>query len=134
MPFYKKQDGQLVSAEFIDGPGYTLSEAGKDEHIYPVDGWHWFDNLDAALDGLRASSNGSVTMRQARLMLHRTGVLASVETVIAAMPEPARTEAQIEWEFASEILRVSPLVSALGAALGLDDNALDALFAEAAKL
>lgn len=52
MPFYKKQDGQLVSGEFIDGPGYMLSEVGKDEHTYPVDGWYWFESLDAAIAGL----------------------------------------------------------------------------------
>lgn len=55
MPFYKKQDGQLVSGEFIDGPGYMLSESGKDEHTYPVDGWYWFKSLDAAITGLASA-------------------------------------------------------------------------------
>ena len=76
----------------------------------------------------------SVTQRQARLMLHRQGVLAGVDAVIDAMPEPQKTEARIEWEYASAILRSSPLVAAMGAALGLDEAGLDLLFVEAAKL
>lgn len=76
----------------------------------------------------------SVTMRQARLALLASGKLALVDAAIEALPEPQRAQAQIEWEFASEILRASPLVEAMGAALGLDDAALDALFAEAAAL
>lgn len=76
----------------------------------------------------------SVTQRQARLMLHRQGVLSGVETVIDAMAEPMRTEARIEWEYASAILRDSPLVAAMGAALELDEAGLDALFIAAAEL
>lgn len=76
----------------------------------------------------------SVTQRQARLMLHRQGVLAGVDAVIDAMPEPAKTEARIEWEYASAIVRTSPLVAAMGAALSLDDAGLDALFIAAAAL
>lgn len=89
----------------------------------------------AVIDGvLTPRIPQSVTQRQARLMLHRQGVLSGVGAVIAAMPEPQRTEAQIEWEFASEILRASPLVGAMGAALSLDAAALDELFVEAAAL
>ena len=76
----------------------------------------------------------AVTMRQARLALLAAGKLAGVDAAIEALPEPQRTQAQIEWEFASEILRASPLVEAMGAALGLDDAVLDALFVEAAAL
>lgn len=76
----------------------------------------------------------SVTMRQARLALLASGKLALVDAAIEALPEPQRTQAQIEWEFASEILRASPLVESMGAALGLDDAVLDALFVEAAAL
>lgn len=67
MPFYKKQDGQLVSAEFIDGPGYTLSEAGKDEHTYPVEGWYWFPNLDTAILSLADMSSEQQTVVGSKL-------------------------------------------------------------------
>lgn len=74
------------------------------------------------------------TMRQARLALHRAGLLSTVDAAIAGLPEPGRTEAQIEWEYAQEVRRDSPLVSMLGAALELDDAKLDALFVDAVRL
>ena len=75
-----------------------------------------------------------VTMRQARLALLGAGKLAGVEAAIASMPEPQRTAASIEWEYSSALQRNSPFVSQLGAALGLDESGIDALFVEASKL
>ena len=75
-----------------------------------------------------------VTMRQARLALLAAGKLAGVEAAIAAMPEPHKTAASIEWEYSSALQRNNPFVSQLGAALGLDDAGIDALFIAAAKL
>ena len=75
-----------------------------------------------------------VTMRQARIALHRAGLLAQVNAALAALPEPARTEAQIEWEYATEVQRHYGLVKSLGPALGLTDADLDALFSSASLL
>ena len=75
-----------------------------------------------------------VTMRQARLALLAAGKLAGVDAAIASMPEPHKTAASIEWEYSSALQRSNQFVSQLGAALGLDDAAIDALFVEAAKL
>ena len=75
-----------------------------------------------------------VTMRQARLALLGAGLLAQVDAAIASMPEPQRTAASIEWEYSNALQRSNPFVSQLGAALGLDDAAIDAMFVEAAKL
>lgn len=75
-----------------------------------------------------------VTMRQARIALHRAGLLARVNAALAALPEPARTEAQIEWEYAAEVQRHYGLVKSLGPALGLTDADLDALFSAASLL
>lgn len=48
--FYKNEENVLVKANFIDGPGYSLSVAGQKNYIYPVAGWHWFDtNVPAIL-------------------------------------------------------------------------------------
>lgn len=77
---------------------------------------------------------GVVTMRQARLALHLAGLLPKVSAALAALPEPARTEAQIEWEYATEVQRHYGLVLSLGPALGIDDATLDALFTHAATL
>jgi hypothetical protein len=71
----------------------------------------------------------SVTMRQARLALHRAGLLAQVDAAIAS-----DVEAQIEWEYAQTVERHSPLVQNLAAGLGLTEQQLDDLFTQAAGL
>lgn len=76
----------------------------------------------------------SVTMRQARLALLQAGLLAQVDTAIDALPEPDKSAARIEWEYSQEVHRDRPFVAMLAPALGLDDEALDALFIHAATL
>ena len=75
-----------------------------------------------------------VTMRQARLALLGAGLLAQVDAAIASMPEPQKKAASIEWEYSNALQRNNPFVSQLGAALGLDESGIDALFVEASKL
>lgn len=75
-----------------------------------------------------------ITMRQARLQLHKIGKLSAVQTAINALPEPPKTEAQIEWDYASVVERSSPFVALLTPALGLTDAEMDDLFREAAQL
>ncbi|HAJ72424.1 MAG TPA: hypothetical protein DCO68_10140 [Methylophilaceae bacterium] len=76
----------------------------------------------------------SVSMRQARLALFNSGYLSQVNTIIASFPEPQRTAAQIEWEFAADVVKTSPLVTALKTALGLTDQQLTDLFVLASTL
>lgn len=71
----------------------------------------------------------SVSMRQARLALLSADLLASVNSAIAAGSEAA----QIEWEFASEVMRSSPLVSGLASALNLTETQIDGLFVSASQ-
>lgn len=75
-----------------------------------------------------------VTMRQARLALLSQGLLSNVDAAIAALPEPDKSAAQIEWEYSQTVERNRPFVQTLGAALGLDDSQLDALFVLAETL
>lgn len=73
-----------------------------------------------------------VTRRQGRQALLLAGKLDQVPLAIAAIEdETERRMAQIEWEDAQEYERQRPLVVMMGAALGLD---LDALFIHAASL
>jgi hypothetical protein len=71
-----------------------------------------------------------VTMRQARLALLQTGMLASVNAAVTAADEATK----ITWEFSSEVQRSNPIVSTLAAALNLTDAQIDDLFALAATL
>ena len=76
----------------------------------------------------------SVTMRQARLALLAANMLTAVNTAIANMPGSEGEAARIEWEYAQEARRDSPLVAALSVALGLTDETLDNLYKVAAGL
>lgn len=91
-------------------------------------------DLAAAQAQIPPQVTGTVTMRQARLALLQAGLLDSVNTAIATMQGVEGEAARIEWEYASEVVRSSQLVSGLGAALGLTDQQLDDLFAVAATL
>lgn len=83
---------------------------------------------------IAASVPAEVTMRQARLALHAAGKLTAVNSTIAALPDPPKTAALIEWEYSSTVRRDSQFVAMLGPALGLDAAGLDALFVAASKL
>lgn len=76
----------------------------------------------------------TISPRQARLALYDAGLLSQVDSQLASLPDPQRTTAQIEWEYAVAIVRDSQLVESLGQALGLSAFDLDNLFKTAAKL
>lgn len=67
----------------------------------------------------------NLTARQIRLGLLHLGKLAGVQTAINALPEPAKSEATIEWDFASEFRRLHPLIVQLIPLLGLTDEQVD---------
>lgn len=98
--------------------------------ISPAEGWTWDGNAFAPSPPAAPPPVQAVTMRQARLALLATGKLDDVEAAIAAAPRAVR----IEWEYATQIERASPIVAAIAAELDLDEAALDALFAAAAQL
>lgn len=75
-----------------------------------------------------------VTMRQASQALIYAGLDDDVEGMLAAMPGQAGKLARAEWVKSQVVERDRPLVLQMGAALGLDSAALDALFIHAASL
>lgn len=101
-------------------------------------------NLDWTFDGLTFSEPvtpepepfipTSVTMRQARIALHRNGLLNGVEGAIQTMDEPFRTEAEIEWEYAQTVDMDSQFTQMLAAAIGLNQEQLNDLFIQASTL
>lgn len=76
----------------------------------------------------------SVSMRQARLALLDSGLLQLVNNAIAAMHGTEGEAARIEWEYATEVRRDSPLVGALAGPLNLTEAELNQLFISAAGL
>ena len=71
----------------------------------------------------------SVSPAQMRVALHRAGLLATVQAIADAAPE-----AKIIWEYATVILRSSPLISAMSGQSGLTETEIDALFVAAAAI
>ena len=85
-------------------------------------------------DEMRARVPQSVTMRQARLALLAAGLLAGIDAAIDSLPEPDKSAAKIEWEYAAVVQRGSGLVPAMGAALGMTEAQIDQLFITAATI
>lgn len=83
---------------------------------------------------LRDPTPKMISMRQARLALLAAGLLPSVDAAIAAMTGTAGDAARIEWEYAQEVRRDSPLLAGMMAALGMTDEQVAGLFVAAAGL
>lgn len=71
-----------------------------------------------------------VSMRQARLALLQFGLLATVDSAIAQGTEADK----IEWEYATEVNRDTPLVQNMKVGINLSESDLDNLFTLAASL
>jgi hypothetical protein len=63
---------------------------------------------------------------QMRIALHRAGLLATVQAIADADPE-----ASIVWEYATQVVRQSPLIDALGKPNGFTAEQIDDLFRDA---
>ena len=70
-----------------------------------------------------------ITPRQARLALHRAGLLDEVAAMLAV-----DKEMEIWWEYSLDIQRNHEMVVALGTQLGLTEAQLDQLFVDGSKL
>lgn len=70
-----------------------------------------------------------ITPRQARLALHRAGLLDEVAAMLAV-----DKEMEIWWEYSLDIQRNHEMVIALGTQLGLTEVQLDQLFIDGSKL
>ena len=93
-----------------------------------------FAQMQADEMALRDPTPKVISMRQARLALLGAGLLASVDAAIAATPNTEGDAARIEWEYAQEVRRDSPLLAGMIAALGLTNEQVDGLFLAAAGL
>ena len=86
-------------------------------------------NADALI---AARASMVISPFQARAALAAAGLLSQVE---AMMADPATQEiTRLAWQHAQEFRRTSPTLLALSSQLGLDDTALDELFANAAGI
>lgn len=116
----------------------VLSEEALEDNWYKSDeaqiGWSYEDGVFTPPPPPPIEVPDSITARQARLVLHSKGLLSSVEPSIEALPEPERTNAKIEWEYATTIHRNNQFITVLGNALGLTESQIDELFIEGVTL
>ena len=76
-----------------------------------------------------------VTPRQIRLALILGGEsLDSILAILNTLPEPQKSLALVEWEYAQVFVRSNPLVAQLAPLLGITDEELDQLWQLAATL
>lgn len=110
----------------------------KDEHTLLVpkqfDKWDevsksWIEDIELKKEYEKSLIPKTITLRQARLYLLSIGLLDDLENIINQ-----NRAYQIEWEYANQIERESPLVKILGQTLNLDDTAIDNMFMEASKI
>jgi hypothetical protein len=105
---------------------------------WAVDNGAWVVTDQAKIDALHQTLPQAVpelvTMRQARHALLGAGLLSSVDAAIAALPEPQKSEAVIEWEYASIVQRDNPLVEIVRQQQGMTAAQIDDLFTLAATL
>lgn len=132
MGFYKKDENQILAGEnFVCSPVVTLKAEDKDTYEYPQDGWYWFDTFDQAIAffaGVKDDSD-SITPLQAELQLHRIGLLGRVKQMVAS-----DLVVEIYWSRAQKFYKTDSILLGMATALGLANEQLDELFAEASKL
>jgi hypothetical protein len=130
MSFYKR-DGEelLVAPSFVRGPRFDLFAETHTENTYPIEGWYWFDTLDEAMAAMQTTSV-SISPVQAKIALHRAGLLETAEAIVAA----AGVESQLAWASATAFERDSTLLNGIAAAMGLTSSQTDNLFAAAALI
>lgn len=110
----------------------------KDEHTFlepkQFDKWDedtqsWIEDEALKKEYEKSLIPKTITLRQARLYLLSIELLDDLEEIINQ-----DRAYQIEWEYANTIERDSPLVTIMGQALKLDDDAIDNMFKEASQI
>lgn len=69
-----------------------------------------------------------------RAILTIMGLSSQIDQMIADLPEPNKTIANVQWYYGNYIERNHPLIDSLGAQLGLTKEQIDNVFFEANKL
>ncbi|QIG75017.1 hypothetical protein EVC14_019 [Rhizobium phage RHph_I3_18] len=118
MPFVSRS-----SAGAIDGL-YEQEQEGRAEEFLQDD--------DAAVVAFRVADTEvfSVSARQFRLMLRRSGLLNAVKAWVAQQDG----ETQDAFEYSGTFVKDSPMMAAGFAAMGFSSTQIDAFFQAAAKL
>lgn len=149
---------QLQEYALIENGQIAQTEWFKRPSLVPDEDWYKIKELIAVYDPathmlgekvLQVNSSGSpvyvwtvipippppvpaqIQMWQARAMLIRMGLIDQINQAVAASGNQEIINA---WEYAPNVVRRSVFVAAIASALNLDDDTLDTLFIEGAKI
>ncbi len=76
-----------------------------------------------------------ITARQIRMSLIMLGVdLQNITDALEQLPEPQKSLAKIEWEYAGTFERNNEMLKVMGVQLGFSDEQLDQIFIDGQKL
>ncbi|UZD70888.1 hypothetical protein [Brucella sp. JSBI001] len=123
------EDGFIVAE--IDGEVLTVPDDMTNRHRAMLAEWEAEGNIitpyvePALTPEEKRERMPNLTARQIRLGLLHLGKLSGVDVAIGALPEPDKSEAQIEWDYASEFRRLNHLIVKLIPILGLTDEQVD---------
>ncbi len=85
--------------------------------------------------GISNAIPSQATPRQIRLALTISGIsIETIDAAIEAMPEPDRSLAKIEWEYATYFARDNQLMNSMAQGLGMTEEQIDGLFSLASTL
>lgn len=77
MPFYKiDANGEVLWGQTVRSATITLTPATRNNFTYPQEGWYWFDDEDAAMQGLPIG----VLIRKNRLLARLLRCLGNTVT------------------------------------------------------
>ena len=129
-PFNGKEQPEdwIEIEEFID-IAKLKSNPPNSYSVWNEDTKSWIEDETLKEEYEKSLIPKTITLRQARLYLLSIGLLDDLENIISQ-----NRAYQIEWEYANQIERESPLVTILGQALELNDERIDEMFTEASKL
>lgn len=125
-----------VIGQHLDLPPGIYIEVPDDPEFGPLDAYRVIDGalVHTPLDAAEVLAQERATMIasrfQAKAALLGAGHLPAVEAAIAE----ADALTQLAWAEAVELRRTSPMIAALAAAIGLTDEAVDALFRTAMQI
>ena len=119
------------SEDFAAACGDTMEDHAA--HVLRLLGSDPEATLQALIDGSELPPPPQRVPREipnwrAKAVLDRMGLLSAVETFLASLPEPQRTDAKYAWKGDAKMARQSATVSALAAALNLSAAQIDAMF------
>ncbi|MDX4061728.1 hypothetical protein Q6A90_05040 [Aliarcobacter skirrowii] len=114
--------------DFID-EAKLKSNPPNSYSVWDEDSKSWIEDMELKKEYEKSLIPKTITLRQARLYLLSINLLDDLENIISQ-----NRAYQIEWEYANQIERESPLVKILGQTLNLDDTAIDNMFTEASQI